>query len=391
MDVPRSLSGKGIRDLLLGLMLSLAVLALIVWPQRSAAAAKDGLLLCYNVIIPSLFPFFVLSSLVVELGMAGYIDRAVERIMRPLFNVPGACASSLVLGLIGGYPVGAQTAVGLYEKGICSKTETERLLAFCNTSGPAFILGVVGAGIFSDSRIGILLYLVHAAAAVCVGVLFRFYKRKETDGRNCTRAPFYTQRLSAAFTSSVKSSFASILNICAFVVFFTVLIQMLAQAGVLRGLAALLAPLGLANPWGERLLTGILEVSSGVWTLAEIGPTPGSVSMAAFILGWGGLSVHCQVLSFAGGSGLSMRTYFMGKLLHGGLSAVLAGVLCRVIPLQVKEGSSLIQPTGGFSPLDSAGDLTIAVVAAGILWIVFLAAVLRLVQKNSGKRHRHVV
>lgn len=387
----KSLSGKRARDLLLGLLLALAVLALIVWPQRSAAAARDGLLLCYNVIIPSLFPFFVLSSLVVELGMAGYIGRIVERIMRPLFNVPGVCASALVLGLIGGYPVGAQTAVGLYEKGLCSKTEAERLLAFCNTSGPAFILGVAGAGIFCDSRIGILLYLVHAAAAVCVGMVFRFYKRSKTEGRDSGRAPFYAQRLSTAFTGSVKNSFTAIFNICAFVVFFTVLIQMLAQAGILRGLAVPLAALGLPVQWGERLLTGVLEVSSGVWTLAEVGATPGSVSMAAFMLGWGGLSVHCQVLSFTGASGLSMRPYFVGKLLHGGVSALLAGALCRWIPLQGQESSGLIQQAGGFFSMDLAGGVSISTVAAGILWIAFFAAALRLVQKNSGKRHRHVV
>lgn len=379
---------KGIRDLLLGLLLVLAVLALIIWPQRSAAAAKEGLLLCYNVIIPSLFPFFVLSSLVVELGMTGYIDRVVERIMRPLFNVPGVCASALVLGVIGGYPVGAQTAAGLYEKGLCSKTEAERLLAFCNTSGPAFIMGVVGAGIFCDSRIGILLYLVHVAAAVCVGAVFRFYKRRETDGRRSGRASFYTQRLSAAFTGSVKKSFAAIFNICAFVVFFTVLIQMLVHAGILRTLAGPLAALGLPVQWGERLLTGVLEVSSGVWALAEVGPTPWSISMAAFVLGWGGLSVHCQVLSFTGGSGLSMRPYFVGKLLHGGVSAFLAGVVWRTIPLQ--ESTGLTQPAGFFA-MDLTSGVSISAAAAGILWVAFLGTALRLVQKNSGKRHRHVV
>lgn len=385
-----SSSKKGARDLLLGVLLGLAVLALIIWPQHSAAAAKDGLVLCYNVIIPSLFPFFVLSSLMVELGMAGYIGRTVERIMRPLFHVPGVCAPALVLGLIGGYPVGAQTAVGLYEKGLCSKTEAERLLAFCNTSGPAFVVGVAGAGIFGDSRIGILLYLAHAAAAVCVGVIFRFYKRNKTDGRDCPRAPLNVQRLSTAFTGSVKNSFTAIFNICAFVVFFTVLIQMLAHTGILRFLAAPLAALGLPMQWGERFLTGVLEVSSGVWTLTEAGPTPVSVAMAAFMLGWGGLSVHCQVLSFAGGSGLSMGPYFVGKLLHGGLSALLAGLMCRLIPLQGQELSGLTCPAGLFT-MGAVSGVNISTVAAGILWIAFFITAVRLVQKNSGKRHRHVV
>ena len=140
----RLFSRRKYLDLMLGLALLCAVLALMRCPQESMDAARDGLALCGNVIIPSLFPFFVLSSLVVELGMSRYLGRLLEGVMAPLFRVGGACSSALALGFVGGYPVGARTAIALYENGQCSKTEAERLLAFCNNSGPAFILGVVG-------------------------------------------------------------------------------------------------------------------------------------------------------------------------------------------------------------------------------------------------------
>ena len=172
----RLLSRERVRDAMLGLALLCATLALMLYPQPAMEAARSGLRLCYNVIIPSLFPFFVLSSLVVELGLAGYLGRLLEGLMRPLFRVGGACASAVALGFIGGYPVGAKTAIGLYESGQCTRTEAERLLAFCNNSGPAFILGVVGTGVFASSRVGVLLYLAHAAASCCVGLLFRFYR-----------------------------------------------------------------------------------------------------------------------------------------------------------------------------------------------------------------------
>ncbi|MEG2119654.1 MAG: nucleoside recognition domain-containing protein, partial [Pseudoflavonifractor sp.] len=247
----RLLAKQRIRDALLGLALLSATLALMVFPQVSMQAARDGLALCYNVIIPSLFPFFVLSSLVVGLGLASYLGRALEGIMRPLFNVGGACASAVVLGFIGGYPVGAKTAISLYESGMCTKTETERLLAFCNNSGPAFILGVVGAGVFGSGKVGLLLYLAHAAASVCIGLLFRFYKAGGSGGREPRVPPkFHAERFTVAFTDAIKSSFASTLNICAFVVFFTVVIRMLAASGILPAtaqmLGALLAPLGFS-------------------------------------------------------------------------------------------------------------------------------------------------
>ena len=151
----KCLSDRRVRDALTGAALLVCAAALVLFPAQAAEAAKDGLLLCYNVIIPSLFPFFVLSTLVVELGLVSYLGRLLSPLMRPLFRVPGEGATALALGFVGGYPVGARTTLSLYEKGLCTKTEAERMLAFCNNSGPAFILGVVGIGIFSLSLIHI--------------------------------------------------------------------------------------------------------------------------------------------------------------------------------------------------------------------------------------------
>ncbi len=105
------------RDLFFGLALAVSTAGLMAFPQACVAAAKTGLELCGNVIVPSLFPFFVLSSLVVDLGLAGYLGRALEPVMRPLFRVNGSCATALALGFIGGYPVGARTAITLYRQG----------------------------------------------------------------------------------------------------------------------------------------------------------------------------------------------------------------------------------------------------------------------------------
>ena len=149
------------RDILLGVGLLWATLALVLWPEQAMEAMRDGIKLCGNVILPSLFPFFVLSSLVVELGMSRYLGRLLEPVMAPLFYVNGNCAAALALGFVGGYPVGARTAIQIYENGQCSRTEAERMLAFCNNSGPAFIRGVVGAGVFGSGTVGLLLYLAH--------------------------------------------------------------------------------------------------------------------------------------------------------------------------------------------------------------------------------------
>lgn len=383
----RLLKSKRIRDGLLGAALLFAAAALTAAPGEAIAEAKNGLTLCFNVIIPSLFPFFVLSSLVVDLGLAAYLGRAMERLMRPLFRVSGSCAAAVALGFIGGYPVGARTALQLYQQGLCSKTEAERLLAFCNNSGPAFILGVVGAGVFGDSRIGLLLYLTHALASFLVGLLFRFHGgREQRSGAPRHSKPIETVTVPAAFTGAVTQSLQSTLNICAFVVFFAVVLQLLSAYGVLAALADALSLLGFQPEWARRLAAGLLELSSGVSSLSGGSGLAGRVSMAAFMLGWAGISVHCQVLSFLIDSGLSARTYLAGKLCHGIIAAGLTWLLTRLIPLSEPVSSYLIQQTESIASLDFSTALAVSTLAAFGGWLLLTALCAILVRKNCGKR-----
>ena len=390
----RLLRDPGLRDILLGIALTAAGAALVLCPDEAMEAARTGLQLCGNVIVPSLCPFFVLSSLVVELGFAQYLGRALEPLMRPLFRVSGACASAVALGFVGGYPVGARTAIQLYQQGMCSRTEAQRLLAFCNNSGPAFILGVVGAGVFSSSRAGLLLYLVHALASVAVGLIFRFCPGEKGDrGGACARpVRIETARFSVAFTRAVRGALQSTLNICAFVLLFTVVIRLLFHTGVLAALAQILSTaLGVERKWIESLLTGIIEISSGVTSLTGTGALAGRLSMAAFILGWAGVSVHCQVLSFLGDSGLSPRTYVLGKLLHGVLSAGGMWLLARAFLPELEVSAALTEQVETLAQVDFQQALILSLVCAWLMWSAFVAAAAVMVRKNSGKGRRRVV
>lgn len=296
---------------------------LVLFPAELTDAAKNGIELCLTVMLPSLFPFFVLSNLTVRLGLADRLGRLLAPVMRPVFNVSGAGAAALALGFIGGYPVGAKTVISLCRSGRLTRTEAERMLAYSNNSGPAFILGVVGTGIFTEKGAGLTLYAVHALTSLIIGVAFRFYKRNETPGG---AAPPRTERESAAgaFVGSVADGFGQCLSISAFVLFFTVLIRLLFISGAVGCAAELLKGLGMERAAAESLVTGAIELTSGVWSLRDAGADFSSrLALSAFMLGWAGLSVHCQVMSFIEDSGLRKSTYFAGKLLHGLLSAAI--------------------------------------------------------------------
>lgn len=282
-----------------GIILSLMAI-LLVCSADTAQAVRDALTLCVQSVIPALFPFFVLSSLFIDLGCASVIGQMLAPIMHRLFGISGAGGTAFLLGLIGGYPVGARTAGELYQSGQCTKTEGERLLAFCNNSGPSFILGVAGLGCFGSVRIGAWLYLIHAGAAIIVGLLFRKAAHDTRPRINAGKI-----RWSDAFIHAVRNGAESMLHVCAFVVFFLVMLRLLSRfTGIEHG-----AVLGLIE-----MTNGILRLDNSRWGFI----------WAAGLLGWGGLSVHCQTAAVVSQSGLSMKRYFIGKTLQAVISMALA-------------------------------------------------------------------
>lgn len=323
-------------------------LALVLRPQEAAAGARDGLVLFGETVLPALFPFLVLSSLVVELGYAERLGRRLSPVMGPLFGVGGAGASALLLGLIGGYPLGVRTVAQLYKRGSLSRTEAERLLLFCNNSGPAFLLGVVGAGTLGSPKAGLLLLGTHVIGALCCGLLAPFLcpgkmDKKQPSARDgALSAP---PAFSTAFTEAMGGAIHSSLNVCACVVLFGVILRLLRLLGVLQA-TALLDRLGLPAACGEALLSGLVELTNGIAALPH-NTGIGTMLVAAFLLGFGGLSVFCQTSAMLSGSGLSPLWCLKGQLLHGVLSALLTVLAMRAFPDAVQTISAAAVPLAG--------------------------------------------
>lgn len=304
--------------------LALSAAALLLYPSVTSLAAANGLSICAKSILPSLLPFFVITNLWTSMGYADALSQFAMPVMEPVFHLPGAAASALILGCIGGYPVGAQIAVQLYESRVVDRKEAEHMLLFCNNAGPAFIFGVAGAGIFQSIRIGAVLYLIHIGSAVLLGILFRPKYRPLKAGPEACKTE--KQTFASAFTASVRQAGATVIQVCIFVLFFS----------ILTGFLSHFAPKGLqSSPWFSLLL-GSLELAGGANLLASAAcPAAWKLCAASFLLGWAGLCVHSQTLSILEGTGLSAASYLLGKLLQGILSAVAALLLAPLLPLPV--------------------------------------------------------
>lgn len=277
------------KNILLFLPIAALMALLLLRSQVAAEAVRQGLTLCAQSLLPALFPFFVAVSWAVNCGLFHTL-RSI--------GIPTS-AAVFFLGALGGYPLGARTVGEAYRGNLLTKIEAKRLLTCCNNAGPAFILVVVGQTVFRSTTAGLALWGIHLAAALVVALLFCCRQTTRTAPPPPTTSP------AAAFIAAVGSAAETMVRLSAFVVFFTVVMALLASL------------LGTVPP----LLAGFLELTVGITALT---PHRLGFTMAAGMLGWGGVSVHCQAAAVLSDTDLSLRYYLLGKALQGLLSAAAA-------------------------------------------------------------------
>lgn len=305
----------------------LVCMAVLLWQNETASAAvRQGLMLCARSVIPSLFPFFVVVSFAVGCGFFAVLRR---------LGLPVGAAVFLV-GVVGGYPVGARTVGELYRTGGLARERAETLLTFCNNAGPSFIFSIVGVGVFGSQKIGLALYGIHILSALAAGGLLGtlhftknaskpagFDMKHGSNDMKSARCDMKTagdrtklagngMKLPALFVSCVGSAAAAMVNICAFVIFFLVVMALVRQAW----------------PAVPPLALGLLELTGGVTSLEA---STAGFCMAAALLGWGGVSVHCQTAAVLEDTGLSLRRYLLAKALQAVVSALFALAVCRFL------------------------------------------------------------
>lgn len=341
---------RRVKKLSVALVATIFALLLVIVPDPALDGARKGLALCGNTVIPSLFPFLVVSSFIIGAGFAKNCGKLFEPLMKKVFRLPGSAAAPLILGAIGGYPVGASAVSQLCSKGELTKKDAQRLLCFAINSSPAFIIGAVGAGFLKNPLAGILLYIAHLATSLTIGILMRPWKRKKE------KTPFHRERtnlhenkaaagkenvgLSSAFVGSVTASAKSIIIICAFVVLFSAVNSLLSGTGAIDALSGFLSSF-LPSPGGDsiffaRIITGVLEVTNGCAAATGAGGLT-AVLLSAAILGFSGISVMFQVISLVRDCGISTKSFIITRFLHAGISVLYALILFLLIPSAIPQ------------------------------------------------------
>jgi sporulation integral membrane protein YlbJ len=332
-----------LKNIIIPSLFVLFAICLIIFSSSNLLAAHNGLELWANSVIPSLFPFFVATELLSHTNFINVLGKCLNRLMQPLFSIRGEGAFAFIMGIISGYPVGAKIACSLRDSNICTKEECERLLAFTNNSGPLFIIGTVGIGMFGNSLIGILLLITHILACITVGVFFRFWKtsNKSTlflinkDTNYLQNNSVSLSNLGEVIGKSISHSISIILNIGGFIVIFSVIISILKNSNILLLLNPIFEFLHIPSKVAESFILGIVEITNGIFALSNIPQKKLSINiiLSAFLLGCGGISIFLQVWNIVSKTDLSIKPYIIGKILHGAFSAFYTFIFIWAFPI----------------------------------------------------------
>lgn len=290
------------RKAYVGCFAALGMIVLILDSKTALDGARTGIDLCIRTVIPSLFPFFVLSTLLTGslLGCSLPWLRPVGRLCR----IPKGAESILISAFLGGYPVGAQAVAAAYHAGHLKKTDAERMLGFCSNAGPAFLFGMVGS-MFQKRWTAWLLWGIHIVSAVLTAVMI--------PGTAASRVDLEAKD-TPELTSALTTAIGVMARVCGWVVLFRVVIAFLE-----RWILWLL-------PMEARVaVIGILELSNGCCDLWKIPSADIRFLLSSAMLAFGGLCVIMQTISVSGG--LSMKYYYAGKLLQTAFSLLLSGAI----------------------------------------------------------------
>ncbi len=302
------------RNILPFMAVIISIFCIFRMPDEITKGVTDGLTICFNVILPSLFPFMVVSAYIIKSGELKFLYKLFYPLTRFVLRLPLCTVPVVIMGLIGGFPVGARMTFLLFESGQITENQAKRLCLFCVNGGPAFIISAVGIKMLGSSKAGIIIFVSLCISSIILGFFASFFDNKkivEKHYENAFQSPL------AALSASVTDGVQSILGICAWVVLFS-------------GITECISSLKLGEN-AYSAMVSLLEVTKGCTLLAgEMG-----LPVIAAVIGFGGFCVHCQVFSYIKEVGLKYRYFFVGRVLCASLSAVICHFMLYIFPVDI--------------------------------------------------------
>ncbi len=293
--------------------------ALIIYPERYIDACFKGFALWAQCVLPSLFPFMIVTMIFIKSGAAQRASRPLSKLSRGL-NLPDIFAVCLLMSLCSGYPAGSRVVREFYDTGAISANDCKKLAAMCSTSGPLFIIGTVGAKCFQNKLTGALIFAAHAFSVIAVALVYSI----KTKGESFNAPPL--QKAKNTDNILYDCFYSAIISVCVaggFIAFFTCVSQIAADFKLLYPLEKLISPF-TGDAIARAISSGLIEATGGC-ALAAASGGKFAVPAAGFIITFGGVCILSQQLCYLNGAKVSAKFFVFIKFIQA--------VLCFLILL----------------------------------------------------------
>ena len=265
-------------------------------------------------LIPTLFPFFIISDILINYNFTSYIPKIFKRICKFLFNITDNMIMILLLSIISGFPSNARNTRTLYDKGLINLDEANHILIFSHFSNPLFILTTVAIFFLNNKKVGIILLISHYLSNFLLGIMFRKYFNHNEEIKYDEKEVMAD--FGSVFIGAIKKSIDTILLICGIVTIFMLLSSIIINTFNF-------------NIYNSMLIKGILEITIGIESLGKIDlPMIYKSVIASSFLAFGGLSVHMQVISQITDTDIKYRYFFIGRFYQMILSGLITYLIC---------------------------------------------------------------
>ncbi|RHW36520.1 sporulation integral membrane protein YlbJ [Neobacillus notoginsengisoli] len=352
-----------VKTILLAVSVTIMAASLISYPQESFQASIRGLNMWWEIVFPSLLPFFIVSEMLIGFGVVKFIGVLLEPFMRPLFKVPGVGGFVWAMGMASGFPAGAKLTARLRQEGNLTRIEAERLASFTNCSNPLFIFGAVSVGFFHNAHLGILLAISHYLGNMCVGLLMRFYGKDERLTRSGRHKKFKIREALAALHrtrikdnrpigkllgDAVTSSIQTLLMIGGFIILFSVINKLLfhlqVTAFLANGVDMVLSSISFSEMLSIPFISGLFEITLGSQLISQVQEATlrQQAITTSFILAFSGFSVLAQVASIFAQADIRFRPFFFARILHGFFAGIFSFLLWEPFYIRI-AGSNVPQ------------------------------------------------
>lgn len=293
----------------------------IVFSNQCKKGAFDGIEYCLKILVPSLFPFMVLSSLLINCGASDFVKRKMRFITKIFPHSPPDMITVLLLCLTGGYPVGAKCISALYQSGKVTENQAERMSLWAVGAGPGFLITYVGVELLNSKKAGFILLISQSISVLILAVLCElFYKAKTENAKNEAKGAINADYdFSHAVVKSTAQGVTAIVSMCAMVVFFSSFLE------IARHLLA-----------DYKFLAKCIDVFGEVTSACRLLSSNGDLTLFAFAVGFGGFCVHFQIFAFLSCVHVRKLLFFVVRIAQGVITAAAAQILFYFFPISVE-------------------------------------------------------